>query len=219
MFKKVHISQITLGRNYSREEVGDIQSLANSIRDHGLLQPLIISEDNVLLAGFRRYAALKHLGFNDLVDVRVSDSPVVNLIENLERQNLTFYQEAVAIRELFSDCTEREVADALGVTRGWSRPRIKVWDLPPDIIEMVKDGRLTPSKVTNLFLAKDKEAAFDRLRGGGSVANPSTKPGKKEIQGAITVCLERNLPDITHALRWVLGDIDEEEFWDNVQKD
>lgn len=218
MIKQVHISSIKPGVNYSREDVGDVSSLAESIREHGLLQPLIVNEDLVLLAGFRRYAALKFIGHNDLVNVRISDSPVVNLIENLERQNLSFYEEAVAIKKLFSNYTEQEVADALGKSRGWARPRMNVWRMPDDIIEMVKDGRLTPKKVTNLFLSKDRDAAYERLRNGGSVAEPSRKPGKKEIQSAITTCVQRNLPDVAHALRWVLGDIDEEEFWDNIDK-
>lgn len=220
MMKQIPLSQIKAGENYSRESVGDISSLIKSIKEHGLQQPLIVDKDDRLVAGFRRYSALKSLGCEQ-VWVSVTDSPnppIVNLIENLERSNLSFYEEAVAVKKLFPECTEHEVADALGLTRGWSRPRIKMWELPQGIIDLVKAGKLTASQVRALLSKKNREAACNRVLDGGKVEGESTRPNKKELQAAITTCLERGLMDMAQAFRYVLGDIGEEEFWDSVDK-
>lgn len=220
--KKIIFSQIKVGENYSRESVGDVSSLVESIREHGLQQPMVVDHEDNLVAGFRRYAALERLGTTGEVWVSVTDSPnppVVNLIENLERENLTFYEEALAVKKLFPNHTEQEVADAVGMTRGWSRPRIKMWELPQEIIDKIRLGDLTPKKVAQIVNSKNSKELCDKIIGGEELPDLNTKPGKKELQSAITTCLERGLLDLAQAFRYVLGDIVEQEFWDSVDKE
>lgn len=219
--KEIPFANITVGENYSREDVGDVSTLAASIREHGLQQPMVVDSDWNLVAGFRRYAALELNGFDGLVWVSITESdnpPVVNLIENLERQNLTFYQEALAVRRLFPDCSDQQVADAVGLTRGWSRPRNQLWRLPQGVIDKVKAGELTASNIQAILNAKDTEEACKRAIGGEKITVASKRPSKRDIQEAITVCLERDLMEVAQTFRWVLGDISVEEFWDSLDR-
>lgn len=218
--KEIPFSHIRVGENYSREDVGDITSLAKSIQEHGLQQPMVVDKDYNLVAGFRRYAALVHLGWQGPIWVKITESsnpPVVNLIENLERRNLSFYEECVAVRKLFPGCSEQEVADTIGVSRGWSRPRMKIWEFPDDIIDLIKKGAINCGKVQRILKSNNRQEAFDNIRKGKSI--DSTRPGTREIQATITACLERGLLDLAQAFRYVLGDITEEEFWDLVDKE
>lgn len=221
MYTKIKVKDVKEGTNWSRESEGDISTLKESMRHHGLQQPIIVDSDWNLVAGFRRFRAAAELGW-EWIDCRVledgEDGAAINLIENLERENLTFYEEALAIRRLYPKCSEQMVADALNRTRGWSRPRIKLWTLGEEIVALAKAGKITPSQVTNLLNSEDTEEACKKLLDKGKVEPSSVKPGKKEIQAAITVCLERQLLDIAQAFRWVLGDINDEEFWDSIDK-
>ncbi len=83
---------------------GDIQSLKNSIAEVGLINPLTVNQDMILLAGRRRYQALVELGIEN-VPVRILESKNelfdfrVALVENIERRNLSDPEEAAAIKE------------------------------------------------------------------------------------------------------------------------
>ena len=63
------ISDIKIGKRF-RKDMGDLTSLKNSIKELGLLQPIVIDENNNLIAGFRRLQACKELGKID-IDVKI----------------------------------------------------------------------------------------------------------------------------------------------------
>ena len=96
---KREISSITVGKRY-RQDLGDIRSLADSIADVGLLHPVVITPDGVLIAGQRRLAACNELDWTD-VDVHVVDLEEVvkgQRDENIQRKDFS-PSEAVAIWE------------------------------------------------------------------------------------------------------------------------
>lgn len=107
---RIPLSQIVADpANNLRGTLNGIPELAESIKNTGLLQPLIVSSPGddaadaryILRAGFRRHAALMHLGAKE-VDVVVTDSPglVVNLVENINREDITPYDFATALMRL-----------------------------------------------------------------------------------------------------------------------
>jgi ParB family chromosome partitioning protein len=213
------VADVIVGQNYSREELGDITSLKQSIESHGLQQPIIVDVKNNLVAGFRRFECVRQLGHETIMAVVTeADNVTVNFIENLERENLTFYEECVAIRNLFEGCTDVEVALALGRSTGWSRPRNKLWTLPPEIIELVRQGKVNSHKVNMLVNSKDKPALAERILEGKDV-QVRHRPKKSHLKQMITICMERDQVDAMNALRYVIGDITEEEFWDLIGKE
>ena len=87
------------------EEDNELRALANSIRENGLLQPIIIDIDNTIISGYRRVAAFKLVGLTEIVcniksplcdEERVS----LNLVENIHRQELTALEKAMSIQML-----------------------------------------------------------------------------------------------------------------------
>ena len=91
---KILISDIKFSRRI-RKDIGNITRLKDSIESHGLLQPVIINQNNELLAGYRRIEAAKKLGWKEVevTVVRTSnrlDSLNIELEENLFRKEFTF---------------------------------------------------------------------------------------------------------------------------------
>jgi len=214
---KINLLKVKVGENFSRDGESDITSLVKSMETYGLQQPIVIDVEHNLVAGFRRFKAAQQLGWEDIECVITNQDPcIVNFIENLERENLSFYEECLSIRKIYEGCSTVEVAAALGRTTGWSRPRIGLWTLPEEIIEKVRAGELSCSKVTMLLNAKDQQSLIEKLLDTGETA--PERVGKKTYQALITVALERGLTDVAHAFRFVVGDITEEELWDELDK-
>ncbi len=90
---QVRIDTITL-RKRIRHDLGDLTSLKHSLDQHGLLSPIVITSDNVLVAGHRRLEAAKQLGWNTIA-VRIidqadeSDQLEMEIEENTQRKNLS----------------------------------------------------------------------------------------------------------------------------------
>jgi ParB/RepB/Spo0J family partition protein len=103
--KNISIDRLVLGENvrkYIDEEL--IDNLANSIQKQGLLQPIIVKPgtDNkyLVIAGQRRYLACKKIGMESIscCIINADDEKVVQLVENLQRENLNLYDKAKAIQ-------------------------------------------------------------------------------------------------------------------------
>lgn len=90
---QVRIDTITL-RKRVRHDLGDLTSLKESMRQHGLLNPIVVTSDNVLVAGHRRLEAAKQLGWNTIA-VRIidhvddCDQLEMEIEENTQRKNLS----------------------------------------------------------------------------------------------------------------------------------
>ncbi len=101
---RMKVSDITIGER-RRTEMGDIAGLAKSIQEFGLLHPIIVDDEGVLIAGGRRLAAMQRLGFED-VPVRrwqtlgADDRRIIELEENLQRKDLTAYERSRNLTEL-----------------------------------------------------------------------------------------------------------------------
>ena len=76
MLKMFPISQIRVGNERHRKELGDIDGLAASIADVGLLHPIVVKSDGTLIAGERRLAAIKQLGWTE-VPVTIVKEPAL----------------------------------------------------------------------------------------------------------------------------------------------
>lgn len=93
MIERIPIDSIVVGER-RRQDLGDIPSLARSINDHGLIQPIVVNADNILVAGERRLRAHEHLGLKDIEARRwhlltEEERREIELAENLNRKDLT----------------------------------------------------------------------------------------------------------------------------------
>ena len=123
-----------------RREITDIESLADSIRRLGLIHPLVVERDGRLVAGERRYTALKALGW-DAIPVQYTDEiddatrRAIELEENIKRKDIPWRDEVEAIASFHADrvaadpsWTQAQTADAIGVTQASVNQKLAVAD-------------------------------------------------------------------------------------------
>lgn len=131
---------------------GALEELAQSIRENGLLQPLVVRPAGSgweIVAGERRWRALQKLGWQKVpVVVReLSDEQmlVLALVENLQREDLSPLEEAVGYRQLIDGfgLTQRQVAKRVGKQRSTIANTLRLLALPPAVRDMLAAGQLT----------------------------------------------------------------------------
>ena len=100
---KIKIEQIKVSEERQRKDFGDIEELASSIEQAGLINPIVVDEDNNLIAGERRLRACRHLGHTS-VEVRrfkslsASKKYIIELEENVKRKDLTWQEHVDAVK-------------------------------------------------------------------------------------------------------------------------
>lgn len=132
-----------------------LHDLANSIREHGIIQPILVrpykNKDDVfeIIAGERRWRAaqLAHLHQVPIVVRNMDDETVhkVALIENLQREDLTPIEEAQGYQRLIEDYgyTQEEVAETINKSRSHVANMVRLLGLPASVQNMVNDGKIS----------------------------------------------------------------------------
>ena len=144
-----------------------IAQLADSIREQGVLQPLLVVPTSDgryrIIAGERRYRAGRAAGL-DTIPCIVRELDVVRqmeiaLIENLQREDLNPIEAARAMKALKDQYgyTQDKIADRVGKSRPAVANLLRLLDLPEEIAEMVRDGRLTAGHARVLAGLNDPE--------------------------------------------------------------
>lgn len=151
---EVAIGLIRLPDTQPRQKFAEapLKELAASIRQHGVLQPLVVTAagtEYVLVAGERRLRASQLAGLTT-VPVHVRDQAEQDrfelaLLENLQREDLSPLEEARAYRSLLagSDLTQEALAQRLGVSRSQIAGSVRLLTLPGDIAIALEEGRVS----------------------------------------------------------------------------
>ena len=130
-------------------DVKDIDELVASINAHGLINPITVTEEKDgyrLIAGFRRFAAMKQLGAKEIPCViRNSDKDTldeISLSENITRMDMTPYEECKAVQHLINKKnTAKQVAKRFGRSLRWVLVREKLAKAGEKILKKVKNGK------------------------------------------------------------------------------
>ncbi|RLA86339.1 MAG: chromosome partitioning protein ParB [Deltaproteobacteria bacterium] len=192
-----------------------LEELASSIREKGLLQPLIVrsrGEGYEIVAGERRWRAALRAGLKKVpVIVReVSDREALEiaLVENLQRQDLNPLEEAEAYRVLIEDFgyTQEEVAKRVGKDRSSVANALRLLKLPAEVKEALKEGRITAGHARAILSAgplEDQLELFRRiLKGDLSVREAEgIAKRKRGEQEAVDPDLELLLDELREILR------------------
>ena len=155
----------------------EIESLAASIREKGVVQPLVVrpgpgGEDGApyqIVAGERRWRAAQKAGIHELpAVVRAlddSESIEIALVENLQRRDLNPLEEATAYRRLIRDFDHRQedVASALGKSRSHVANTVRLLDLPETVRALVGGGTLSAGHGRALLAAGDPAALAETV--------------------------------------------------------
>lgn len=149
------ISQVEPGLNQPRKRFDPetLSDLADSIRMHGIIQPLTVrrlaSGYYQIIAGERRWRAAKQAGLTEVpaVIIEADDRKVMELglIENLQREDLNPAEEARGYQVLMEEygLTQEQVAEQMGKSRPAIANTLRLLALPEDILKMVEEGTLS----------------------------------------------------------------------------
>ncbi|WP_436855498.1 ParB/RepB/Spo0J family partition protein [Staphylococcus caeli] len=153
--ESIHIERIVPNRYQPRQvfEPNKIKELAESIAEHGLLQPIVvrpIEEDMFeIIAGERRFRALQSLSKThaDVIIRHLDDeeTAVVALIENIQRENLSVVEEAEAYKKLLDigGTTQSELAKSVGKSQSFIANKLRLLKLAPKVIERLRENKIT----------------------------------------------------------------------------
>ncbi len=196
------INEIEPNRDQPRKEFDEVAlaELADSIAQHGLLQPITVRPTSNLryqiVAGERRWRASRLAGLEkvpviirNMTDLECAQ---IALIENLQREDLNPVEEALGYRSLMDahGLTQEEVASAVGKSRPTVANSLRLLGLPEDVLLLVNNGEISAGHGRALLSFKDEEAmykAVEYAKKGASVreierlaaAKPDKKPTKK----------------------------------------
>lgn len=145
-----------------------LAQLADSIATHGLIQPILVRSSGndgyyQIIAGERRWRASKMAGLTEVpvivMELDDKKSAQIALIENLQRENLNPMEEASAYKSLLSEhkMTQEEISRQIGKSRSAVANTLRLLDLPEEICELVKNGRLSAGHARTLLSLKRGE--------------------------------------------------------------
>ena len=167
--KTVRTSEIEPNRKQPRKSFDEnaIVSLAESIKEHGMLQPILVRPLECggyqIVAGERRWRAALMIGLEEVpVNIReLSDTQAMQIaiIENLQRENLNPVEEANSYNELIEKygMKQEKIAQMVGRSRPVIANAIRILSLPEPVLEMIEEGRLSMGHAKALLGINDKK--------------------------------------------------------------
>ena len=156
-------------------EMDGLRELAESIGLHGILQPLTVRRTlggYELVAGERRLRASKMAGLSVVpcivLDVDAEQSSLLALIENLQRRDLDFFEEAEGIERLIHiyHLSQEETASKLGKSQSTVANKLRLLRHPPEIVARIREGGLTERHARTLLRLEeyvDRIKAVDQI--------------------------------------------------------
>lgn len=149
-----------------------LNELAESIKANGILQPIVVykkDERFTIVAGERRWRAAKIANITHMPAVvkSLSDRKILELalIENIQRENLNAIDEAECYCSVMNqfDCTQEELAFAVGKSRSYVANIIRLNELSDNLKQQVRDGVISPSKARSLIGLENAEQIAEQI--------------------------------------------------------
>jgi len=156
-------------KNFDEESISE---LSESIKSYGILNPLTVRMRGgkyELVAGERRLRAAKLAGLREvpcmLVDVNMEGASLIALVENLQRKDLDFIEEAVGINQLIImfGMSQEEAARRIGKSQSAVANKLRLLKLPQDVLESLRENALTERHGRALLRLQDADRQRDAL--------------------------------------------------------
>lgn len=152
----------------------ELEALAESIRIHGVIQPLTVRETTSgyyqIIAGERRWRASRMAGLSEVpaIVVEADDKKATELalIENLQRQDLNSVEEALGYQSLISEygLTQEEAAERVGKSRPAVANSLRLLSLTPEVLEMVRTGALSAGHARAVLTLKTEKKQIEAAK-------------------------------------------------------
>ncbi len=178
----LRVSDIEPNRKQPRQTFDDaaIAELADSIRQHGLIQPIVVRSTGAnyqIVAGERRWRACRMLGMSEvpviIKELDDSETAQIALIENIQREDLNPVEEAMAYRSLMDDydMTQEELSKIVGKSRSSIANAVRLLNLPDEVVELLKKREITSGQAKALAAAETEEEMIElaKLAAAGKI--------------------------------------------------
>ena len=173
----VNINDIKPNANQPRKyfDESKIEELADSILEHGIIQPLILRPAKVgyeIVAGERRYRAARKAGLKRVPSIvrefTDEENMVIAIVENMQREDLDPIEEAEGLNQIIKvyGFTQEETSKSVGKSRPYIANSLRLLTLPEDIKKLISDGTLTAGHGRALLAVKDdkkRQALAERI--------------------------------------------------------
>jgi ParB family chromosome partitioning protein len=216
------IGQLRAGRMQPRTTFEDMEPLIESVKEFGLLQPILVrpiagqADSYEIVAGERRWRAAQKAQLHEVpVVVRTmgdQDALQLGLIENLQRADLSAIDEAQGYRRLSDDFkqTQEDIAKTVGKSRPHVANTVRLLELPGAVQDMIRRGDLTagqaraligvPDPLVVAHRAVDEKLSARELERLGGTLKPNAKGGRPKTaastsKSADTVALEKRIEE------------------------
>ena len=194
--RNLKITEVEPNREQPRKTFNEesLEELAESIKTYGVIQPIVVSKEDGyfgIVAGERRWRAAKLAGLEEIpAIIRESDEQTnkeIALIENIQREDLNPYEKALGIRHLMDKygMTQEEVSKKIGKSRSSVSNTVRILYLAPDVLELVKQGKLTEGHCKALAGITDPKRQYEvavRMIERGESVRQAEKNNKKVKQ-------------------------------------
>lgn len=173
----------------------ELMELCDSIKEFGVIQPIIVKRNGkgvyILIAGERRLRAAALAGLKRIPaiirDADEKDSALLALVENIQRENLNYIEEAAAYKHLMDDygLTQTEIARRVGKQQSTISNKIRILSLPTDIQQVLAENQLTERHARALLKVEDnniRKQILDRV----IAHNLNVKQTEKLIMDVLT---------------------------------
>ena len=171
MVTMLRVSDIEPRKDQPRKDFDDesLQSLSESILAHGVLQPIIVRETTgfpgtyEIIAGERRWRAARMAGLSEIPAITVDGDDLkvaqISLVENVQRENLNPVEEAFAYQALIErfGLTQEQLSREVGKSRPAITNMLRLIDLPDEVLELLKDGKITTGHARAILGLDDDE--------------------------------------------------------------
>lgn len=220
--QRVPIEHVTRNpRNPRRTfDEAELQDLANSVRQHGIVQPVVVRTINgdrfEIIAGERRWRAAQLAGFSEIpVIVRDVDDRTaleIAIVENVQRSDLNPLEEAMGYELLIADhgYTQNDLGEIIGKSRSHVANSLRLLKLPEPVRDMLSSGTLSAGHARALIPTSDPTTLARAIIAKGLSVRDTEKLAQNDIRAqndpsfgakprpekdADTVALERSLTD------------------------
>jgi len=192
--RMIDIERIEPNPHQPRKHFGDLSEMVASIKEKGILEPILVrateSAGFVIIAGERRYQAAKIAGLRHLpcieVDVDNRGMLEISLIENLQRKDLTPFEEAAAIQRLCDQFryTHEEIARKLGKSRTVITEALSLNRMPEAVQERCRQADIESKSMLLQIVRQETEdemhRLIDRISGEGITREEARKHNRPE---------------------------------------
>jgi ParB family chromosome partitioning protein len=171
--RMIRITSITSNQDQPRSILGHLEDLQSSIDTHGILEPLLVRRIDggkyELVSGERRFHAAMAVGLTEVpcIELTVNDQQALEiaLIENLQRKDLTAFEEADGYRTLVEkyEYTHQQVSDAVGRSRVTVTECLRLLEIPVPVRELCRHADITAKGILLEIVRAGDEAAMREL--------------------------------------------------------